>query len=430
MSLSSVSEDVRFDDSLSLDKISQLITFYYSFITAASSKHAALFTKELQHIVEIQICLTETESSKLYRIPSCWKVSTAREHLLAAYGCGFEVGLAGDTTKWTELQPLPEWMLNDCYVVFLPEYLQRTDQTLKVYLKTVVEVMNVIPQHLRTSKATQFTSFQVHLSTSYGCVWNDIGKAVYKSQTILDLTEYYRFTLQTQWLKNMAPFEPNPNEMIYQQDMEHKSAPSLALMIAAVNPEMDGSMYPLFVKTLTGKSISLQVNSEFSIQRVKELIQNDEGIPPDQQTLIFAGRQLNNPQTLADYNIQPYSTLHLVLRCRGGMLHYISGRKGFDTISKGIGAEIRTTVELVNQAVVESRHQLLLILRHVSNLRQLIAEKHLMSSYGEGLKWIDIPKNLKSTIFEPLINIKSNHIHSTAVNNPVQIATVLEKNVV
>lgn len=250
MSLSSVSEDIRFDDSLSLDRISQLITFYYSFITAASSKNAALFNKELQQIVEIEVCLPETESSKLFRIPSCWKVSTAREHLLAAYGCGFEIGLAGDTTKWTELQPLPEWMLNDCYVVFLPEYLQRTDQTLKVYLKTVVEVMNVIPQHLRTSKATQFTSFQVHLSTSYGCVWNDICKAVYKSQTILDLTEYYRFTLQAQWLKNMAPFEPNPNEMIYQQDMEHKSAPSLALMIAAVNPEMDGSMYTVFVKIL------------------------------------------------------------------------------------------------------------------------------------------------------------------------------------
>lgn len=128
----------------------------------------------------------------------------------------------------------------------------------------------------------------------------------------------------------------------YRENYQNRFIP-LEELISFSKTFYSSEIFGIYVKGLTGRTIDLQISSQMSIEELKMKIQEKDGIPVEQQRFVFAGKNLDDSILVGRYNIQKDSTLHLVLRMRGGMHHITSTgilRKDYELLQEELSEEI------------------------------------------------------------------------------------------
>lgn len=121
----------------------------------------------------------------------------------------------------------------------------------------------------------------------------------------------------------------------------------LEKLISFLKSFYSNEQFVIYVKNFTGRSIRIEITYQTSIEELKRKIQEKDGTPVEQQRFVFAGKDFKDSMLLGMYNIQKDSTIHLLLRCRGGMHHTTSTgniRNDYDLLSKELSQELQELI--------------------------------------------------------------------------------------
>ncbi len=148
-------------------------------------------------------------------------------------------------------------------------------------------------------------------------------------------------------------------------------------------------IFQIFVLSLNGRTRTFRVYSSMKVSTLKALIEQVGGIRPDQQRLLYGGKQLEDERILADYKIEKEATIHLILRLRGGMYHFTSGRQDFNNlpydgvqaIQNALAFQIKPMNQIYFLSSTELQNFVLQAQRILSNLSNTIGEKLVLDNH-------------------------------------------------